>query len=167
MNLAYGLEVVISAILFALPAYIANMTPLILSKVLRKRRPMDFGRKWIDGKRILGDNKSIEGFVAGVLVGLATGLVISSPLRGLLMGFGAMIGDALGSFVKRRLDIAQGEPAPLLDQYSFMLVALLLSYLAGYAPTPSQLAVILIATPILHVSSNYVAYLLKVRQKPF
>jgi len=128
---------------------------------------MDMGKSWLDGKRVLGDSKSIEGFVAGVFAGFATGLVISDPVRGLLMGFGAMMGDALGSFIKRRLDIAQGEPAPFLDQYSFMLVALLLSYIAGYAPTLDQLVVILIATPILHVSSNYVAYLLKMRQKPF
>jgi CDP-2,3-bis-(O-geranylgeranyl)-sn-glycerol synthase len=167
MYLAYGLEVVISAILFALPAYMANMAPLILSKVIHKRRPLDMGRKWVDGKRVFGDNKSVEGFVVGVFAGWVTGLFLGSPLRGLLMGFGAMMGDALGSFIKRRLNIAQGEPAPFLDQYLFILMALLFGYIAGYVTTSDQLVVILIATPILHVSSNYVAYLLKVRKKPF
>jgi CDP-2,3-bis-(O-geranylgeranyl)-sn-glycerol synthase len=167
MDLAYGLEVVVSAISFALPAYIANMVPLILSKIIHKRRPLDMGRNWIDGKRILGDNKSVEGFVAGVLAGLVTGFFLGNSSRGLLMGLGAMTGDALGSFIKRRLDITQGEPAPLLDQYLFILMALLFSYLAGFVATSDQLAVILIATPILHVSSNYIAYLLKIRQRPF
>jgi len=167
MDLAPGLEVVVGAILFALPAYIANMTPLILSKVIHRRRPLDMGKNWVDGKRIFGDNKSVEGFVAGVFAGLVTGLFLSNPSRGLLMGLGAMTGDTLGSFIKRRLNIAQGEPAPFLDQYLFILMALLFSCIAGYATTSDQLVVILIVTPILHVSSNYVAYLLKVRQRPF
>jgi len=167
MDLTYGLEVVIGAIFFALPAYIANMTPLILSKVVHRRRPLDMGKNWIDGKRVFGDNKSVEGFVAGTLAGLVVGLFLGNPLRGFLMGLGAMTGDVLGSFIKRRLDISQGEPAPLLDQYLFILVALFFSYLAGYMTTSDQLVVMLVATPILHVSSNYVAYLLRIRQKPF
>jgi len=166
MDLTYGFEVVVGAVLFALPAYIANMTPLILSRVIRKRRPLDMGKKWIDRKRVFGDNKSVEGFVAGVLAGLVTGFFLGNPLRGFLMGSGAMTGDVLGSFIKRRLDIPQGELAPILDQYLFILMALLFSYLAGHTTTSDQLVVILIATPILHVSSNYVAYLLKMRQKP-
>jgi CDP-2,3-bis-(O-geranylgeranyl)-sn-glycerol synthase len=166
MDLAYGLEVVIGAILFALPAYIANMTPLILSKIIRKRRPLDMGRSWVDGKRVFGDSKSVEGFMAGIFAGLVTGLFLGNLSRGLLMGLGAMTGDVLGSFIKRRLDIAQGESALFLDQYLFILMALLFSYLAGYVTTLNQLVVILIATPILHISSNYVAYLLKIRQKP-
>jgi CDP-2,3-bis-(O-geranylgeranyl)-sn-glycerol synthase len=167
MDLTHGLEVVIGAIFFALPAYIANMTPLILSKIIHKRRPLDMGKNWVDGKRVFGDNKSVEGFVAGTLAGLVIGFFSGNPLRGLIMGLGAMTGDTLGSFIKRRLDIAQGEPAPFLDQYLFILVALLFSYLAGYVTTSDKLVVILIATPILHVSSNYIAYLLKIRQKPF
>ncbi len=166
MDLTYGFEVVVGAILFALPAYTANMTPLILSKVIRKRRPLDMGKNWVDRKRVFGDNKSVEGFVAGVLAGLVTGLFLGNPLKGFLMGSGAMTGDVLGSFIKRRLDIPQGELAPILDQYLFILMALLFSYLAGHTTTSDQLVVILIATPILHVSSNYVAYLLKIRQKP-
>ncbi len=166
MDLIHGLEIVVSAMLFALPAYIANMTPLILSRIIRKRRPLDMGRNWVDGKRIFGDNKSVEGFVAGTFAGLIVGLFLGCPFRGLLMGLGAMTGDALGSFIKRRLDIAQGEHAPLLDQYLFIFVALLFSYLAGCVTTSDRLVVILIATPVLHVSSNYIAYLLKIRQKP-
>lgn len=167
MDLIYGVELVVGAIVFVLPAYIANMTPLIVAKIIPNRRPMDLGRYWVDGKRILGDNKSIEGFTFGVLSGLLVGFLLDDVLRGFLMGLGAMVGDALGSFIKRRLGIAQGSPAPLIDQYLFVLVALLFCYSAGYTLASEQLMVILIATPILHVSSNCVAYLLKIKQKPF
>ncbi|MCS7140229.1 MAG: CDP-2,3-bis-(O-geranylgeranyl)-sn-glycerol synthase [Candidatus Nezhaarchaeota archaeon] len=166
MDLLHAIELTISAIFFVLPAYIANATPLVLAKFIPKRRPMDLGKYWIDGKRILGDNKSIEGFIAGVFAGLVTGFLLHTPLKGFLMGLGAMVGDALGSFIKRRLNIKQGESAPILDQFSFILVALLFSSSAGYIPRVEQLIIILIATPILHVSSNYVAYLLKMKSRP-
>lgn len=167
MDLTYGFELVLSTIVFVLPAYIANMTPLIVAKIIPKRRPMDLGRYWIDGRRILGDSKSIEGFISGVFSGFLVGFFLSDMLRGFLMGLGAMTGDALGSFIKRRLGMAQGESAPLLDQCLFVLIALLFCSSAGYTLMPEQLMVILIATPILHVSSNYVAYLVKIKQKPF
>ncbi|MEM0240807.1 MAG: CDP-2,3-bis-(O-geranylgeranyl)-sn-glycerol synthase [Candidatus Nezhaarchaeales archaeon] len=166
MDLAYGVELVISSIVFILPAYIANMTPLIVAKIIPKRRPMDLGKYWFDGRRVLGDSKSIEGFISGVLSGLLVGLFLSDALRGFLMGLGAMIGDVLGSFVKRRLGVAQGEPVLFLDQYFFVLVALLLCYSSGYTLTLEHLLVILVATPILHTSSNYVAYLLGIKQRP-
>lgn len=167
MDLTYGVGLVVGAIVFVLPAYIANMTPLIVANIIPKRRPMDLGKYWIDGRRVLGDNKTIEGFVSGVLSGFLVGFLLGDTFRGFLMGLGAMIGDVLGSFIKRRLNVAQGESAPLLDQYLFVLVALLLCYSVGYMLTSEQLIVILIATPILHVSSNYVAYLLKIKHKPF
>ncbi|MDI9620045.1 MAG: CDP-2,3-bis-(O-geranylgeranyl)-sn-glycerol synthase [Candidatus Nezhaarchaeota archaeon] len=166
MDIAQGIELVASAILFALPAYIANAAPLILARFVVNRKPMDLGRCWVDGRRILGDNKSIEGFASGVLAGLLVGTVLDDAARGFLMGLGAMIGDVLGSFVKRRLNIEEGASAPVLDQYLFMVVALLLSRAAGYIPSREQLLVILIATPILHVTSNYVAYLFKMKSKP-
>ncbi|MEM0233095.1 MAG: CDP-2,3-bis-(O-geranylgeranyl)-sn-glycerol synthase [Candidatus Nezhaarchaeales archaeon] len=166
MDLTYGVQLVASSIVFVLPAYIANMTPLIVARLISKRRPMDLGRYWIDGRRILGDSKSIEGFISGVLSGFLVGLFLNDVLRGFLMGLGAMTGDALGSFIKRRLGMAQGESALLLDQYLFVLVALLFCYSSGYMLTLDQLVVILVATPILHISSNYVAYLLGIKQKP-
>lgn len=165
--LVSGIEIVIKAVLFILPAYVANMTPLIVANIVRNRRPIDMGKYWIDGKRILGDNKSVEGFASGVLAGIIVGVALGNPFRGFLMGLGAMVGDVLGSFVKRRLNIAQGESAPVLDQYLFVLMALLFSSSVGYAATLEELVVILIATPILHLTGNYVAYLLKIKRKPF
>ena len=41
------------------------------------------------------------------------------------LSFGSIFGDALGSFIKRRLNIPKGEKAPILDQYDFVIGAFL------------------------------------------
>jgi CDP-2,3-bis-(O-geranylgeranyl)-sn-glycerol synthase len=74
------------------------------------------------------------------------------------MGLGALLGDAIGSFIKRRIGIERGRPAPLLDQLDFVIGALLLSSLV-YFESFSMIIVILIITPILHLLSNIFGYL--------
>ena len=54
---------VLNAVFFALPTFLANTTPLIFGGGI----PMDFRKNWFDKKRILGDNKTIRGFVAGFM----------------------------------------------------------------------------------------------------
>lgn len=142
---------------------------------------MDLGKYFLDGRRILGDGKSIEGFCSGTLAGFLTGLLLThlhvpeyvglelplTPLASLILALGAMVGDVLGSFIKRRLGIPRGKPAPLLDQLSFLLVALLLYHLI-IRPVPLVAYLILVLiTPILHLSTNYVAYLLKLKEVPY
>ena len=43
------------AILFIIPAYVANSIPVVMGG----GPPLDGGRMWKDGKRILGDGKTI------------------------------------------------------------------------------------------------------------
>ena len=60
---------------------------------------------------------------------ITTPIITNIPegiLIGFLLGFGALLGDALGSFLKRRLGIGRGKPAPILDQLDFIIVALIL-----------------------------------------
>jgi CDP-2,3-bis-(O-geranylgeranyl)-sn-glycerol synthase len=76
---------------------------------------MDFGRNFVDGKRIFGNNKTWRGFffgwAVGIGVGLAEGAVFgfdSYPvLFSLLIPLGALLGDLTGAFIKRRFDIAR------------------------------------------------------------
>ncbi len=161
---------------FILPAYVANGSPVILAKILRKRHPMDFGAKFIDGRRVLGDSKSIEGFVFGVVTGTLTGLieglivsnVVTYSWRGFLLAIGAMVGDCLGSFVKRRLGIESGRPAPILDQLTFLLFALLFAYLGGvYSITLGQTVFLVIVTPLLHLATNALAYIARLKSVPW
>ena len=83
----------------------------------------------------------------------------SGILIGFLLGFGAMLGDALGSFIKRRLGIGRGKPAPILDQLDFIIVAIIL--VAPFVEVNLIFIVIAIAlTLIIHLISNSIAYLL-------
>ncbi|MEM3606836.1 MAG: CDP-archaeol synthase, partial [Candidatus Bathyarchaeia archaeon] len=55
-----------SALIFILPAYIANASAV----VFHGKKPIDFNKTFIDKKRVFGANKTIEGFIGGFLCGL-------------------------------------------------------------------------------------------------
>ena len=123
---------------FFVPAYLANMSPVLVQGWFHRfATPMDGGRSY-RGKRILGDHKTWRGLFAGIIVGMLTyefqrlfhaaglgaGLALIDyaehpVLPGFLMGLGTGIGDAVKSFFKRRIDIAPGASWPVLDQLDF------------------------------------------------
>ena len=88
-----------------LPAIIADGGPVWLK--IKGKHPMDFGKNFVDGKRILGNNKTWEGFLLGAFIGLVLGGTQQilgreqGTLVGFLMGVGALSGDATKSFFKR------------------------------------------------------------------
>jgi len=85
--------------------------------------------------------------------------VNSGILIGFLLGFGALLGDALGSFLKRRLGIGRGKPAPILDQLDFLIVALILvSFVVELNVFFVVIAIVL--TLVMHLIANGGAYLL-------
>jgi CDP-2,3-bis-(O-geranylgeranyl)-sn-glycerol synthase len=161
---------------FFLPAYLANMSPvLVRCRFSGLAVPIDGGRMlW--GKRVLGDHKTwrglLAGMVAGILVfelqrfaykaGVARDLVMidysAHPiLPGLLMGLGAGVGDAVKSFFKRRIDIEPGASWPVFDQLDFFLGAYLFVSLV-YAP---PLLLVLASLPVIllgNIASNAVGY---------
>ena len=85
--------------------------------------------------------------------------VNSGILIGFLLGFGALVGDALGSFLKRRLGIGRGKPAPFLDQLDFIVVALI--FVSPVVElNPLFIIVAIVLTVIIHLVANGAAYLL-------
>lgn len=71
-------EPVLHGLLFFLPAYVANMSPLLVAKVLpRWNAPIDGGRVARDGQRILGPGKTWRGLVGGAVTGALTALAIA------------------------------------------------------------------------------------------
>ena len=114
----------IRSIWYILPSYVANMTPVIFGG----GRPLDLNKKFIDGRRILGDHKTIRGFISGLITGTLVGCMQGRPLTGFLLSLGTMVGDSFGSFVKRRMGIEAGGSAPLLDQEGFLIFSILFTY---------------------------------------
>ena len=86
---------------------------------------------------------------------------------GILQSFGTHIGDLLGSFIKRRLGKESGSSIPLLDQYLFLVFALLLAYPAGHMPNLLGLLFIIVLTGILHKLTNIFAHKAKLKEVPW
>lgn len=154
-------------ILFLIPIYVANAIPVVLGG----GKPLDLGAKWLDGKRIFGKSKTIRGFIAGVFGGALAGLIISQyyllpffnsmqlQVFGVFaLSLGTMVGDAFGSFVKRRFWVDSGKPF-FFDSIMFLVFALLFVY--PYADIsvyePLNILFFLFLTVILHPLTNFIA----------
>ena len=152
---------------FMAPAYIANMAPPFIRYWTGWNRPIS--ARW------LGDHKTVMGFAAGVLAAVLmaylqsriawTGSLTSYDHwldLGLRFGAGAMAGDSVKSFVKRRVRIAPGKPWIPWDQLDFVLGAL--SLVAGRAVLSwSDLMMILVLSLVGHVFVTRVAYWIGIR----
>ncbi len=163
--LTIGLNEILAAVYFIVPAYMANAMPIVFGGGV----PIDLGRTFSDGERLFGANKTVRGFVSGLLFGFGVGLVPSVFLKsysvatGFLIALGSLCGDLCGAFVKRRLRLKPGFPLPLLDQLDFIFGALLFSYPAlGFSI--DVVFLILLVTPPMHLATNVVAYLLKIKE---
>ncbi len=140
---------------------------------------MDFGRNFVDGKRIFGNNKTFRGFffgwAVGFFVGLAEGFVFGFEnypvLFSLLIPLGALLGDLTGAFIKRRLSIQPGGLLPVVDQLDFVVGAVVFALplaLTGVFGLSWEVAVtVLIITPPIHLLTNFGAYKLKLKKHPW
>jgi CDP-2,3-bis-(O-geranylgeranyl)-sn-glycerol synthase len=161
------LTLIVAALKFIFPAYCANATPVIAGG----GTPMDFGKNFLDGKRLFGTNKTFRGFFFGLAVGIAVGLVevmvFDYPLLfSVLTPLGALLGDLIAAFLKRRLGIAPGGLLPVVDQVDFVVGAIVFSL--PLAIIYWELAVaILVITPPIHLLTNFVAYKLKMKKNPW
>jgi len=159
---------VLKVLYFFVPAYLANMSPVLVRHSLSAlAMPIDGGR-FLWGKRILGDHKTWRGLLAGIVAGTlafelqrrADAAGVGQALRlidhaahpflpGLLMGLGAGVGDAVKSFFKRRLNIPPGATWLFFDQVDFFLGAYLfvsIVYSPPLLPTLASLPIIFLAT---------------------
>ena len=168
-------------VIFILPAYFANSVPVLLGG----GAPIDGGKKWKDGQRLFGDGKTVRGFFAGVAAGVAVGAVEglllaggnwgiyqsganTYVLAGLLLGCGAMAGDLLGSFIKRRQGLARGKPSLVMDQLLFLALALLFVYpLASGLLTLEAVLFLAVLTYFVHVGANVLANRLGLKKVPW
>ena len=163
----FDLNDLLIAIYIAIPAYVANSTPVVLGG----GAPIDRGREFVDGRRILGSNKTVKGFAYGLLFGSVAALAEAILFRnyllvlaGILASLGALLGDLFGAFLKRRLDILPGHPLPVVDQLDFILGALVLtSPLLNV--TMGAVLILVIATVPIHLLSNAVAYMLRLKKR--
>lgn len=170
MDLAEVVHEVVVALKYYIPAYVANGAPV----VFKGRTPIDGGRLFLDGRRILGDGKTWEGLAVGIasgsLAAALLALVLSEPSLipiGVVASVSAMLGDIAGSFIKRRLGLERGKPAPILDQLDFFATATIGLYLAGVKVSAVAVVILALVTYGLHRSTNYAAYRLGLKSVPW
>ncbi|MDP3790234.1 MAG: CDP-archaeol synthase [Candidatus Omnitrophota bacterium] len=170
------IEFIFLCLWYLLPAALGNHAascgdriwlPGILKSGLAKIAiPIDSGVKW-RGKEILGKNKTWR----GLLVGIVTGILVSGIqailffntdffkantlvdygkvnfiLLGASFGGGALAGDLVKSFIKRRLDKPSGKPWFPWDQLDWIVGAIILSSIVFIPP-----AKVAIVTALLYV----------------
>jgi len=174
MNVANTVTIeIFYALYYIFPAYCANGAPVLFGG----GRPIDGGKKFRDGKPIFGPHKTVRGFVSGLLIGTfvgwvqeaygpSVGLPQGSTVLGFALSLGALLGDLLGSFIKRRMNLKPGAHLPLSDQLDFVLAALLFS-LSVQPPTPMYALIIIVLTAPIHYMVNIMAYLLKLKKDPW
>lgn len=96
-----------------------NFGPLLTLPLQRllPNRPLDHHIQFFDGQPLLGANKTLAGFLGGIVFSAIVGLILGFSVW---IGFGAgllgMFGDCLSSFIKRRLKKAPGTNMPVIDQ---------------------------------------------------
>ncbi|MGA9085601.1 MAG: CDP-2,3-bis-(O-geranylgeranyl)-sn-glycerol synthase, partial [Methanoregula sp.] len=130
------LSTLLAAFWIMVPAYVPNPVAALCGG----GTPVDFGRNYSDGRRLLGEGKTFRGLVCGVLAGVAVG-ALQIWLAGtwgwtflpqhtaasiIILPLGALLGDMGKSFVKRRLGKNRGESWPIADQYDLVAGAFIL-----------------------------------------
>ena len=176
------------AIWLGLPAWVANATPVLGGG----GRPIDGGRHLRDGRRLFGKGKTVRGFIVGLIFGTLTGLaqfyaapylrpllvmfvtitpdmdyVLSMQIPvAVLMSFGALTGDLLGSFIKRRIGVESGDPSPVMDQLGFIIMALIFAA-PIFEPSSVFVMILIVTTLFIHWVSNVLGYLIGLKKHPW
>ena len=151
----------VNALYIIVPTYCTNGAPIIFGG----GPPLDFGKSLSDGQRIFGTNKTIGGFVGGLMIGAVIGVfgfyLFSKVLLtiSLLASLGALLGDLAGAFLKRRLKIKPGGPVPGVDQLDFVMGALLVVF-PFYQISLTSVLILIFVTPPIHFLTNVGAYVL-------
>ena len=185
-----ALEAIPQALWFFLPAFIANP----MAVVFGGGSPIDGGRSLSDGERMFGDGKTWRGLIGGTFSGAILGLLLSLPfdllgsssswsygspavafVSSAALALGALLGDLVGAFVKRRMHLPRGAKASGLDQYDFVVGALLVSLLIPSWSVPRffsgdaflGLLAIIVITPALHRAVNLVGYRMGKKHEPW
>ncbi len=160
---------IMQLIYFMLPAYLANIAAEQAGKVFFKKWSVPISEK------LLGSHKTYRGVFFAVATALIVVFVQSKIktglnlydypnwiLFGLLMGSGAMAGDLVKSFFKRRSGIEPGKPW-VFDSVDFVIGSLVFSSAVYFPGIRNSIAIIIISFP-LSAGVKHLGYLLGLKE---
>jgi CDP-2,3-bis-(O-geranylgeranyl)-sn-glycerol synthase len=100
--------------------------------------------------------------------------LLSLAIRIILCSYGAAIGDLIGSFIKRRVNIKSGSFFPIIDELDFALVAILFVSIPGILasgffliPDIHIILFLIILTPSVSIIANTIAWALGLKDVPW
>jgi CDP-2,3-bis-(O-geranylgeranyl)-sn-glycerol synthase len=180
---------IVFALWFFLPAGMANMIPIPISKIPALKRfdaPIDFGRTF-RGKRIFGAHKTWRGLAVGVIAATLTLWLqqylvgtfdwfgsfadevdyasLPTLLMGALFGIGALGGDAIESFFKRQFNIAPGHGWFPFDQTDYIIGGAIAT-MPFVALSLGQYAWLIVVWLVVHVVSTVIGYYIGMKERP-
>lgn len=180
---------ILFALWFFLPAGLANAAPVFASRIpliAHLDMPID-AHKHFRGRRIFGNNKTLRGLLAGVLIGIVTCILQGFAYRqmswirtmslisyesyatcfalGLALGFGALAGDAIKSFFKRQFAVPSGKAWFPFDQIDYIVGGLLLASIVVDLPHSAYWWIGLIWF-LIHPVATFIAWLLGLKDSP-
>jgi len=160
----YSLNSFYFIFILLLPAMIANMTPVLLrTKYLNT--PIN--------EESFGKNKTWRGFIGAIIFGTISYVILvklsivvfsvdlaSIIFIGFLFSFGAIGGDLIKSFFKRKMKIESGESWLPWDQIDYILGVIVLTYFI-YQYTFNQIVLMLILGGVISAIAHRIGYLIK------
>lgn len=147
----------------------ANGAPILFRYLSGNRiaYPIDFRVIFFDQKRLLGNAKTWRGLMGSFLLTCPMTLLLGYDLEtGFLIATGAMSGDLLSSFIKRRLNMRPSSMAPLLDQVPESLIPALLVMHTFYLTAHTVIYLVTIFFVLEYILSQLL-FELGIRKKPY
>lgn len=164
---------------FFLPAGIANMVPVLAGKIPGLsgwNTPIDLGKSW-RGTRVFGNHKTWRGLVSGTIAGALIGLfqyrfIASSAettpfiiAATAAMGLGALVGDAVESFFKRRRGVKPGQSWFPFDQTDYIIGGLV--FVSPFIKLSiAEIIRVFLIYFVLHLGVSYVSYRAGLKKTP-
>jgi hypothetical protein len=110
---------------------VANGVPVIAKRLFGNRLSyaLDGGARFIDGRPLFGTSKTVRGLLLSIAATTAVPPLLGlDSTTGFLIGLGAMAGDLLSSFTKRRLGMKPSSRAIGLDHIPESLLPALMCW---------------------------------------
>lgn len=181
------LYLIVQAIWLGLPGAMANLTPPIATRLFPAfYYPLDFNKK-IRGKRVLGYQKTFRGVMTGLIFAAITFALqifylnyhsdsfltsiqpslTKLPISyGLYIGLGALGGDVIKSFFKRRQGRKPGSPWFPYDQTSWIFGILVMQNLF-FSLNIRFIVMTIIMGLIFHFTVKILAYVVRANESIF
>jgi len=168
------LELLFKSIYFFIPTYFANMAPALFKWIPFLDKPIH--------KKLFGAHKTWRGIIVAAIVGTLIfwlqkylyrvgfqrwALIDYSDFSlwlGFCLGLGAIFGDLVKSYYKRKDKILSGAPWIPFDQLDFVIGGIIGSFFL-YVPNAEVVLILLVGSFCLHIAVTKIAYWLGIRKE--